>query len=493
MLASPIHIMRSPHHEMDGQPVTSFKVESTGFPSPLDALSTQQPVFAFPSADESSCSPSDARLLMSPILHSSVYASALMGRSTSHTLPPSMSLFPSMSAADDAAATAFDKALLKLQQLDGPIASSRETSTSMDVQWPGDDPLSSSSTSAMPSHSSSSSSSNSSGESQLASPLPQPKPSREQRKLSKRLKQRRADLHRRKRETAALSEMKQLIAAAKQVTNSHTGNNTAGEETETQHRVQILESSAARMRELQLLVNLLSQTCDAQQQEIHALSEQVERSDIKSEDWSRGSAPSFSVFEQVTGLNMSSGAAPSKRMRLLASTMSSTLNATLGHQSLQQARFSPVVFAAVLTDCATGLVLDVNEGMIVQGWQRNQLVGHTAMEGYDAVMDARGWQMGENADQRVLVPSTVDGHLKPAGRSVQYERSKRLLRELYAGKIGVCVALWRGELADGRIHEVEASTWIDGWEGAVDASGRVSRRPLRAVSVTSLGDARLLE
>ena len=476
MLAAPARFMHSPHIDADRQSATSYRAEPTGSLSPLDACIAPQPPFVFP------------HFLTSPIPHSALYASALLDHAAAYALPPSMSLFPSMSAVDEA--TAFDNSILDLQQLVVPVTPPRASSTSMDVQWSGDNPHGSSSSSAIPSHLSSSSSSNSSGESRPASPAPLPKQSREQLKLSKRLKQRRADLHRRKRETAALSEMKELIAAAKHITNSL--DDAAIVEAETQQRVQILESSAARMRELQLLVNLLSQTCDAQQREIHALSNRVERGNCH--DWWQGSAPSSSVFPQVTGLNKPSDAAPSKRMRLLASTISSTLNATLGHQSLQQARFSPVVLAAMLTECATGTVLDVNEGMIVQGWKRDQLVGRTVMESYEAVMDEKGWQLGENAEQRLLVPSKAnDGQLVPANRPAQYERSKRLMRELFAGKIGVCVAQWRAHLSDGVLHEVETSTWIDGWESVVDATGHVSRRPLRAVSVTSLGDARRLD
>ena len=485
-------------------PPPSYRVELSGFPSPLDAFDTQQPPLAFPDVNElhafaslhSSASPARPRL--SPNPHSPQCTSTLLDHSIAQSLPPSMSLFPSMSAIGDASVSDRCGGLLKLEQLHEPVALSRPAFTppSIDEQWPTDVPLSSMSASAMSlSHSSSSSSSSSSSgsRSQLGSPASRPQPIREQRKLSKRLKQRRADLHRRNRETAALSEMKELMAAAKHITSNHDGSNTAGEEAETPHRVQILESSAARMRELQLLVNLLSQTCDTQQQEIHALSDRVDKRDGEGGDRPQRSTPSFSVFQRVTGLDLSSAAAPSKRMRLLASSMSSTVNSTLGHQSLQQARLAPVVLSLVLMECATGLVLDVNDGMLAQGWQRDQLVGRALMEGYDAVMDEKGWQLRENLYRQIQVPPSADGELKLGGRQAQYERSKRLIRELYAGKIGMCVALWRVYLTNGLLYEVEKSTWIDGWEAVVDAKGGVSRRPLRAVSVTAYADARRIE
>ena len=473
-------------------PHPSHRTVSTDL-SPLDAFTTDQSPFATPETQQLPPSNSLLRLLASPASHSPLSSSTSLDWSTEHSLPPVASCSSSISAVDDT--LVFDRVLPGLEQLDGPLALRQPASTSTDERWPGDDPLSSSTASASAmslSHSSSSSSPSSGSRSLLASPVPQPRPSREQRKLGKRQKQRKADLLRRKREWDALSEMKELIAAAKQLTDNHRGN-TATVEAETPHRVQILESSAAHMRELQLLVNMLSQTCDAQQREIHAQSDRVDRGDSQTDNWSQGSTRSFSVFQQVTGLDMSSAAAPSKRIRLLASSMSSTLNATLGHQSLQLARCAPVALALMLTDCATGIVLDVNEGMTAQGWLRSDMVGHAALEGYDVVMDERGWEVDDNLAQQVPLRSTLDGQLRAPGLRAQFESTKRLIRELYAGERGMCVVLWRMPMPDGQLHEVEKSVWIDGWEGLVDARGQLSRRPLRVVSATSYSDARRID
>ena len=442
--------------------------ESPDFsPYTLDRFDLHHPTFDLPITLSLLASP--------PLPH--VRAPVISNHAVTARMPPlSASLFPSMSDAEDA-----PDELLLTELAMPPHPTSDDT-----AHWPADAPTSSSSpiTASSPS--------SSGGESPSAPPVQHAKPSREQRMLSKRLKQRRADLHRRQRETTALSEMKQLIASAKQLTNNCIqSSDDAAEEVahkDSQHRVQILESSAKRMRELQLLVNLLSQTCEAQQREIHTLSHRLQGRD----DHQHPSIlPSFSLFEHDGG-SMPSGAAPSKRMRLLASTLSSTLNASIGHQSLDVGRCAPIALAAMLVDCSSGIVLDVNDGMLAQGWERDQLVGHTAVESYEAVMDENGWQLGENEEQRLLVPS-ADGHMRPAGRPAQYDRSKRLMRELYAGAIGVCVARWRVHLSDGLLYEVETSTWIDGWVTAVDAAGRVSRRPQRAVSVSSLGDSQRIE
>jgi len=294
-------------------------------------------------------------------------------------------------------------------------------------------------------------------------------------------------MHRRQREAAALSQMKQLIAAARQ--HADTPDNTAV--ADTQPRARILERGAKRMRELQLLVDLLSQTCDAQQREIQALSQRLDPHD--SSDWSHGSSlPPFPFFQQKTS-TLSDAAAPSKRMRLLATHLASTLDESIGHRTLQSASFTPVAVAGMLVECSSGAVLDVNDGLLSQGWQRDHLVGRTVMESYETVVAEKGWELGENEERMLLVPSPVDGQLRPSARPAQYERSKRLMRELYGGGIGVCVAVWRVFLADGYLHEVESTTWIDGWESACDAAGRLLRRPLRAVTITSLGDSQRID
>ena len=463
------------------QPAAAYEADLADLSSSsFDRFDDQRPAFAFADADQSA-SFTSLGLLASPLTPSPMYSSLLINHTAAAlTLPPPMSLFPSMSAVANVPQPAEPA-------IHDPPPSSTATltaTTTVAEPWTARKPPAASS--SFPSTDSSLSSSSSQSESRPTSVSPPPKQSREQRKLSKRLKQRRADLHRRKRETTALSEMKQLIAAANQLTGSGERDHVPSEG--TQHRVQILESSAKRMRELQLLVNLLSQTCDAQQREIHALSHRLEQ---RHDDSS--TMPPFSFFQHDTSLNMSSEGGPSKRIRLLATTLSSTINGSIGYQSLQSARCSPVVLGAMLVECASGTVLDINDGMMVQGWQRHQLVGRTVMESYKAVMDDQGWQLGEHPEQRLLVPSSAGGELRPANRPAQYERSKRLMRELYAGTIGVCVALWRCHLSDGRLYDVRTTTWIDGWEGASDAAGGVSRHPRRAVSVTSAGDCKLIE
>lgn len=473
-----------------------------GFPFPVDRLSISEPPelssppfdftspqlpFAYIAAEESPL-PATHDSLFSPIplpfLYPSEFAPShhVAAAAVPPLLPSSTSLFPSMSAADH---TSYDRErdidLFDLQQQQTAPVTPTQPATNNTTHWPVDN--------SVPSFSSPSAASSASSSS--VSPTPQSKQCREQRQLRKRLKQRRADSHRRQRETTALNTMKRQLntAAAQQLTNStHTDTTDDATLHTTHHRVQILESGAKRMAELQLLVDLLSHTCAAQQRQIHALSHRHDTPDTNGDPHTSAAQP-FSLFQHDTRPSISSATVPSKRVRLLAST----IDRCVGHASLQSARLLPVVLASMLVECASGLVLDVNDGMVVQGWQRSQLVGRTVMESYEAVMDEKGWQLGENEEQRLLVPSSVDGQLRPAGRPVQYERSKRLMRELYAGTIGVCVAVWRVHLSDGLEYEVQTSTWIDGWDSAIDATGRLSQRPHRAVSVTSLGDCRRVE
>ena len=492
-----------PVQQADRLPAPPYRAQLTEELSyPFECFDAHQPNVDLTDGHEPSPPPASVNLLFTPWPRTPLDAAAPVHHMPALPLPPAMSLFPSMSAVDDAFNNS-DSHSVDLQPFTQPVHFLPPSPTIHAAQPLTELPPSTTSSPAVPS----SSSSSSSGDSRSNSPTPAPpKHVREQRKLSKRLKQRRADLHRRTRETAALNEMKELIAAAQQLTATTTTDSTASTTTAaaeelssqqqgTQHRVQILEGSAKRMRELQLLVNLLSQTVDAQQREIRALTHKLGDSSNSSLCPPDGSVlpTCSSLFEQPTSVAMSSAAAPSKRLRLLASSVSSAVHGTIGHQSLQSARFSPAVLGAMLVDCSSGVVMDINEGMVVQGWQRSQIVGRTVMEGYEAVVDEKGWQLGEHLEQRLLVPSQTDGQLRPAGRPAQYERSKRLMRELYAGNIGVCVAIWRVYMFDGLQYEVQTSTWIDGWESIIDSSGRMSRRPLRSIAVTSLGDIHRLD
>ena len=293
--------------------------------------------------------------------------------------------------------------------------------------------------------------------------------------LVRRHKQRKADTQRRKREAAALADLKQLMAAAEAHISGGRRRERSEDSDEKQQRAQILESTADGMRQLLKLVDAFKQTAQCKQQQsalvpaggAAAAETKREATSLKA----RQQPPTEDRSDCESMRPFDSYAVPStstKRLRLLVSAASRTLDASLGHSTLSSASTLPATMSAVMIDCDNGVALDVNEGMLRYGWTRSELVGSQFCAGYAYVLG---------------IEHNYSGPLEVA----QYERSKRLKRELYLGKITKCVARWRIELQDGLI-EVETTTWIDSWKDVQDSEGVVTRRPLRAMAVTSLAD-----
>ena len=308
--------------------------------------------------------------------------------------------------------------------------------------------------------------------------------------LVRRQKQRKADAQRRRREAAVLTDLKQLMAAAE--AHIHTGTRREGSEEhdDKQQRVQVLEGTAEGMRQLLRMVEALKQTCEALRQtgadnaaaasaantaavtRNIAASVAAVGSNTKSE---ASSEPRSNETSVESARPFDSYAAPStysqaKRMRLLVSTVSQGLDASLGHATLDSNRLIPITVSAIMLDCNDGKALDMNDGMLRYGWSREELIGSTFSAPYEHIM-------GE--------VNAYEGPLTDA----QYESSKAKKRQLYAGEIGTCVARWRIHMKDGAMYEVESTSWIEGWREVKDeATGVVTRRPIHAIAVTALGD-----
>ena len=225
------------------------------------------------------------------------------------------------------------------------------------------------------------------------------------------------------------------------------------QEAARRHRAGLLESSGRRMRQLLEMIDALKQTCERQKQAIGLL--EADRM------W-RDTAPQRYSYPASSYAATSYSGPPSvKRVRLLASAVSRSLDASLGHHALESSTFVPTALSVALVDCNTGLALDVSDaGAAMFGWQRAQVMGRPLTQKYDDVI----------TDNWVLA---------------QYGRSKRLKRELYAGVIDVCHLVWRMRLACGRLYDVDMTLWVDGWQSVTDADNRVVRRPLRVVAVLS--------
>ena len=274
--------------------------------------------------------------------------------------------------------------------------------------------------------------------------------------LTRRQKQRRADTQRRKRETAALEELKQLMAAAE----AYTGQHAKPEEADKQQRVQVLEGGTQSMRQLLDMVQALKRTCDEQKHALAAMEAEKKQCAIAQQRW----RPQGSHAAQ-------SSHSSNKRVRLLASNVSRSLDASLGHRSLESSTLVPLGLAAILVNSQTGAALDVNDAFAsLFGCERAVLIGNKFTQSYLDVMGAQWQRCGSMAGS-------------------QYGRSKRLKHDLYSGLIDMCVVRWRVHLANGELWEVLTTMWVDGWDTETDKEGRLlSRQPLRTVAVVSTSD-----
>ena len=275
-------------------------------------------------------------------------------------------------------------------------------------------------------------------------------------KLTRRQKQRRADSERRKRVGAALEELTQLVTAAEAYTGSSAEQDAEEGEQDAakRHRAGLLESTSQCMKQLLGMVHALKRTCETQQQTIDSLrGEGKERNTDTAPQRLSHSVSSYAA----TPYNSASA----KRIRLLASAVSRSLDASLGHHALDSSTFVPATLSVALVDCSTGVALDVTHaGADMLGWGRSQIIGSPITLTYDMVMSDQ-WP------------------------HAQYGRSKRLKRELYTGVIDVCHMVWRMQMAGGKLYELHFTLWIDGWQSATGADGKVVRRPLRVVGVVS--------
>ena len=275
-------------------------------------------------------------------------------------------------------------------------------------------------------------------------------------------------MQRRKREAAALDELKLLITAAEVYTADACKEQPveASDEADRRQRVQVLEGSTASMRLLLQMVHTLKRTCEEQKQAVEWLEAEKRWRDTATQPSALCTNSSFAR----------STCASAKRVRLLASAVERSLDSSLGRDALHSSANAPIGLAVALLDCTTGRALDISQEFAVMlGWkERSQLIGTQVTQSADSVLNDQ-WDVGPLSHP-------------------QYGRSKRVKQELYKGLIDVGKMMLRMRCADGKVYELHSTSWIDEWQTVTDAEGRpVGRRPLRVVGVLSTDHKMLVD
>ena len=330
----------------------------------------------------------------------------------------------------------------------------------------------------------------------------------QQRAALKRQKHREIDTQRRHREQAAISKLHKLVRnpvggeAAEKSAGAASGRKRArgewldeagnavgndGEQAEgdeeekredeededdesarSKDKVTILEHSARRLEQMQSVIHQLTAACTAQQQSNRHLLSQLQQSN--------GYDAELPRLKSSTGHSLA----------LFHPPVAQQLDANLGQQSLYASLFLSASAPMFVIRCDTGYVVDVNRRMLDEsGWTRDHLVGRLMTAPYDALVSDSTHDVERimrNAGSRVLVASS-DGRWVPASKQAQYESSKRKSQQLYAGQVNQIDAVWRQQMSNGKVYEVNCRSWISGFRDVVNAEGRLVRRPNTAVFV----------
>ena len=266
----------------------------------------------------------------------------------------------------------------------------------------------------------------------------------QERLVRKRRKQQECDIDRRRRENTALIQLQQFIEEERQPDGQ------AEDAPAKQHKADVLQQSVQ-------LIELLKR---------------------RVAELSGDSSSPHSTPPPHTALSPSQAASSAVGAAMRASSLRSPL------------RDAHAGVCLILVHASSNRILDATSRFLAcTGFQRTQLVGrrwprlHTQRD-----TNQRAVRLSDNP---VLVAGGRGGLLVPQRQEAQYERSVRLREALYGGRVDKIEAAWRAQLADGRLYEFQATSWISEWEeeaegGGGDAGkGEVKRRPLEALSVVS--------
>ena len=269
----------------------------------------------------------------------------------------------------------------------------------------------------------------------------------QQRAELKRMKHREIDAQRRQRENSVVSRLHELNAWKGVRKESSVEIGVEGEEEEDdydskQDKVSILEQSAAKLAELQDLVTQLSRTCESQQENMHKLSLHLREV---------GSRLTAGDDEQLLGRS----GASSSVLSLLPQSTSDFLQSYDRSHVLHSSVLTQASLCIFLVAVDSGRVLEANDATYIStGWRPEHILNRVMTAPYDVFMDTTRMLPGEMTPpppqnpHRLLVEGP-DGQLVPARTYSQYQRSKKLMIDLYMGRKQCITAVWRTQLRDG--------------------------------------------
>ena len=276
----------------------------------------------------------------------------------------------------------------------------------------------------------------------------------------RRHKQREADLQRREREHNALTQLQQLLTTHDE--HKHTEDGKEGGAGTVRTRTDLLEASVQHIQQLQLLV---AQLTSAPHQY----------------------AASGCAMQNGQPLPLSASAySSSAHLRHSSQSSAFDLAGLIRNSSLHSSMFVLSPVCITLLHVPTGLIADASDSFLLRtGWQRSHIVGRRMFPPLETMLREPLHLTNPHSDamrdNRILVQGQ-GGRLVHSKQEPQYESSVQLAQQLLRGERDAVVAVWRGQLGDGRVYESYVHSWISEWQDS-DCNG--VRYPRYTTSVHS--------
>ena len=260
----------------------------------------------------------------------------------------------------------------------------------------------------------------------------------------KRRRHRAIDLSRRKRESAAVQQLYQLV----QGTSGRADDSAAATTGDSQRadKVSILEQAVAQLSELQQLVAQLQHDNNVQHDQLHAARFQLQQSQ--------------NALTQLDDETRS--------------------------QSIYSSAFLSGSLSLFLVSVSSGLVLDANSCLFrATGWQRNHVIGRLLTVPYDILMrrvEPSPSERLQRQQQRLLVENERR-QMAPARLVQQYKSGRQAIVDVCSGAREQAHSVWRMYVRNGRLCELPGTCWAGEYSDVVEDEGGLPRRRAKHILI----------
>ena len=243
--------------------------------------------------------------------------------------------------------------------------------------------------------------------------------------------------------------------------------NTKRRSADKMDKVSVMERAAEHMERMQAVLHQMAAACNKQQHHLRHFLEHQQR---------------LTAAASASTDSSSSHSAPPHSLSTLHPYATQRLYAHIGSVTLDSAGSMSSSATIMVVSLETGCFLHANDRFLATtGWQPSHLIGRLMMPPPHSFVHQRVVPALPNS----YLIDGVDGRMREACFFDQHERSKQLMGLLLAGQLNSVTAVWRFLLKDGRLYDVESTSWL-GYHDSSGQSGVPSKQPAYAVFVSYL-------